>query len=278
MRKGHTKIVVLLDRSGSMSSIAQPTVDGFNEFLREQQSAPGTADITLVQFDSAYEPNYADLDIRDAKPLYLDRNEYFRSREDAVPFSPRGMTALNDSMARLIKETGDRLSKLSERNRPERVIFVSITDGGENQSREFGGSEGTRRVREMVRHQEEVYSWEFIYLGANQDAVSVGTNLGIKAANSMTYAANAVGASAAYESLSKNVIRARVGQSAAFDAEDLDKQARAGVGVRRTVAPQPGPTAAPTPKAVPSTVSSRPFDKTHPNWRKRGPGGKFSGR
>ena len=170
-----TDITVLLDRSGSMESIKADTIGGFNEFLKSQKDEPGEATFTLVQFDTGGYDRVIDAKpIAEAKPLTGDT------------FEPRGGTPLLDSMARSIRETGERLKALPNHARPEKVIFVIVTDGEENQSREFS----REQVMAMVTHQRDVYKWEFIYLGANQDAINEAGKLGISLDMAATYTGN----------------------------------------------------------------------------------------
>lgn len=177
-----THIAMLLDRSGSMQSIKSATEAGFDAFVSEQKASEGTATLTLAQFDYAYEEVYADLDINEAPPLTL---------------VPRGRTALLDSIAQLVNDTGARLAALPEERRPGTVIVGIMTDGYENASREYDHA----AIKAMITHQEEVYQWTFLYLGANQDAIEVGGQLGVKAERSMTYSsegtADALGATSA---------------------------------------------------------------------------------
>jgi len=134
-----------------------------------------------------------------------------------VTFIPRGSTALLDVMGRTIVDTGSRLSSLSEEDRPDNVIFVIVTDGHENASREFTASS----VFDMVKHQTENYSWNFVYLGANQDAIAVGASLGIRRGSSISYSATAAGTSSSYNSTSSLVKDLRTGAtSASFSAID----------------------------------------------------------
>jgi hypothetical protein len=170
MKVGYTDITVLLDRSGSMGTIKDDTIGGFNSFLEEQRKVPGEATISLVQFDDKYEPNYTAIPIDKAQPL-CDHT-----------YEPRGWTALLDALGKTVKGTGERYSGMPEDQRPEKVIFVIITDGQENHSKEFTGAQ----IREMVKHQTEVYKWTFLYLGANVDAFAEARSIGIAS----TYAAN----------------------------------------------------------------------------------------
>ncbi len=190
-----TDITVLLDRSGSMASILDDTIGGFNSFLKDQQSQEGSAKMTLVQFDNDYDEVYTGVDIKEVEAL------------TPKTFVPRGSTALLDSMARTITATGVRLGSIPADDRPQNVVFVIITDGAENCSKEV-----TRdKVFEMVKHQTEKYNWTFLYLGANQDAISVGTGLGIGASNSLSYSANSAGVRNSYSAASVAVDHIRTG-------------------------------------------------------------------
>lgn len=174
MRDDLTDITVVLDRSGSMSACREEAENGFNHFVAEQAKRPGQAVLTLVQFDTEYEF------VHRAVPI------------GAVPkFSlvPRGSTALLDAVGRAINETGARIRDMPESDRPGLVVFVILTDGLENSSREFSGP----KVKQMIEHQEQVYSWQFTYLGANQDAFAEAAKLGIKAEGATPYAAKDAG-------------------------------------------------------------------------------------
>jgi len=144
---------------------------------------------------------------------------------------PRGWTALLDAIGRTINATGARLGAMPEDQRPEKVIFVIVTDGKENVSQEFREPE---KVFQMIGHQRDVYQWDFVFIGANQDAIAVGATFNIPAASSMTYAANAAGTREAFTSASnytahtRSVAGAAAGASA-FTAEDRDEQTKAGV-------------------------------------------------
>ena len=149
--KDATEIVVILDRSGSMYSIKDDAIGGFNNFLKEQKKEKGEANLTLIQFST-----YVDTQVL-GKPL----DEVPELTEDT--YKPGGLTALNDALAHGIIETGRRLEKLSEDNRPDKVIVALINDGCENASKEYS----KQSVANMVKHQEEKYNWQFLYLGSN---------------------------------------------------------------------------------------------------------------
>lgn len=212
-----TDIIVVLDRSGSMSSIKNDTIGGFNQFLKDQQDLPGEATLSLYQFDHEYDVVFEGVKIKDVQPL------------NDKTFVPRGNTRLLDSMARTIISTGERLDTLSEEEKPGKVMVVIITDGEENSSVEYHRHrDGRERIAEMVKHQEATYKWEFVYLGANQDAIAVGTSMGIKAGSSITYGATGVGTKAAFASLSKSTEKYRgvagFAGADAFDQDDRDAQ------------------------------------------------------
>lgn len=216
MKQGYTHIAIVLDRSGSMSSIKADTIGGFNEFLKGQKAVPGQATLTLAQFDHEYDVLFDMADLQSVPEL----------TDEA--FIPRGNTALWDAIGRTIVSEGEKLKALPEDERPEKVIFVIVTDGEENSSQEYKDSSA---IHAQIEHQRDVYGWEFIFLGANQDAVVTARRLGIQAQHSLTYAANAMGVNGAYASVSQNIANYRMGavRSASFTAADVEAQSRAGV-------------------------------------------------
>lgn len=201
-RQNLTEIVFVLDRSGSMSSIAADMRGGFDAFIQKQREVAGECNVTLVQFDDRYDVVYKGRPLHEVKALEL---------------VPRGSTALLDAVARAIAETGERLSALRECDRPERVLFVVITDGDENASREYKGDEGRRRVFDMITHQREKYNWEFVFMGANQDSIKAATSIGISARNAVTYSANSSGTKGIMCGLSDRVASYRSGDINAGD-------------------------------------------------------------
>lgn len=215
MRTDLTDITLVLDRSGSMDVIRTDTIGGVNTFIQEQQKAPGEACFSLVQFDHEYEPQYQGKGMKDV-PLLTEQT-----------FIPRGMTALLDAIGRTIVTTGQRFAGMPEDQRPGKVVFVIMTDGQENHSIEY---KDTTRIREMITHQQERYGWQFVFLGANQDAITVAHGMGIPQSNAMSYAANAKGTQDAFWSVSHNTVRYRSGgQSVGFSDEDRQAQQDAGV-------------------------------------------------
>jgi len=172
-RPGYTEIVVLLDRSGSMEPIARDMEGGFNAFMAKQREVKGViCRVSLYQFDSEYNPVYEGLDVHHVPPLRL---------------VPRDMTALYDAVARTINSVGERLARMAEWDRPEKVLFLIITDGMENASKEFSiHLNGAARISEMIKHQREKYAWQFVYLGADVNAAIEASKIGIQVASHYT--------------------------------------------------------------------------------------------
>ena len=206
MKKGYTHITILLDRSGSMIDVSQDVRGGIATFLDEQKLDPGECTISLHQFDDKFEVS------ENFTPI-SEVNSH-------IDFQPRGSTALFDSVAKSIIETGSALSAMNEEDRPENVIMVIFTDGAENASREYNH----KAVSDMIKEQTEKYSWAFTFLGANIDAVSVGSSLNIGASNSVTY--DVQNTQAMYGMLSSKISTARSGieisaaKAMSFDDED----------------------------------------------------------
>ncbi len=164
-----TQLVFLLDRSGSMQSISPDIIGGFEAFIADQRAGEGLCTATLAQFDDEYEVVYRSIAIGQVPPLAL---------------FPRGRTALYDSMGKLITETVAEINAKAEADRPGTVIVGIMTDGLENASREWKQAD----IKALVEQQTNDHGWEFFYMGADQDAVEVGTGLGVRAEQAITYA------------------------------------------------------------------------------------------
>lgn len=218
MKNNYCHISIVLDRSGSMSSIAADTIGGLNTFISDQKKIDGEATLSLMEFDQEFNSVFNFKNIND-----VNLTEDYR-------FIPRGMTALYDAIGKSISQTGKYLSNLDEDSRPDKVIFVIVTDGAENSSHEYSHY----MIQDIIKHQTDVYSWEFIFLGANIDAVSTASYLGISSGNSITYAANSKGVCDVYSSVSANLTAFRSassrhdGPSSFFTDEDRAKQVNAG--------------------------------------------------
>jgi len=206
-----TDITIILDRSGSMESVKSDTIGGFNTFLKDQQEIDKPASLSLVQFDNHYESVYLNKPIKEAEKL------------TETTFQPRGSTALYYAIGRTINSIGQRLSDLSENERPGNVLVVIMTDGHENSSHEFTA----QKINEMITHQQDAYNWQFVFVGANQDAILSARTMGIRDVNAMTYAANAGGVRAMMASVSHNVKSYRQtgrSQGLSFTKEQRQKQ------------------------------------------------------
>lgn len=193
MNHNLTETVFILDRSGSMNTMTEPTIAGFNQFLRDQAEAKGQARLTLVLFDDQYEIPYHSIPIEEVVLL------------DTTTFVPRGSTALLDAIGRSIVELGARLSRLPENERPGSVIVAILTDGMENASREYNWN----NIQSMIRHQTEKYGWEFLFLGANQDGIATAAQMGIAAHNAATWTADAAGARSSSKAFSRKMSEMR---------------------------------------------------------------------
>jgi hypothetical protein len=191
----YTDITMVLDRSGSMQSIKDDTIGGFDAFISEQRRVPGRCTVSMVQFDNVYEEVYTGRDLADVPSLTL---------------VPRGSTAMLDAIGRAVSATGARLAAMPEDARPGTVIVGIMTDGLENASREFTYA----MVKAMIEQQEHVYGWTFMYMGANQDAIEVGASLGVARDRSLTYAGPKVAAAMGAYTASVGTIREAVAAGA----------------------------------------------------------------
>ena len=205
MRSNFTRIAIILDRSGSMESSKESTVAGFNEFIRTQKAIPGDATVKLVQFDDQYETVF-DEPLKRCPEL------------NQSMFVPRGSTALLDAQGRTIVELGRELAALAEEERPSKVIVVTLTDGLENASKEYT----LDKIGEMIREQRDKYNWDFVFLGANQDAIATAAAMSIPMPSAMSYSTSGAGVAATMAAVSNYVCAARGGRVAAFSAGDRE--------------------------------------------------------
>ena len=210
MKQNFTSISVVLDRSGSMNSIITPTIEGFNEFIQQQRGvAEGECVVSLHQFDDQYQTDYQNKAIADVAELNVEF------------YVPRGTTALLDAIGKTIDDLGKSLSDMDESERPDTVIVAILTDGHENASRDFT----IRQINEMIKHQTDVYDWEFVFLGANQDAIATAARYGIERRNAMTYSASDRGTRAAFERMGDGLMRKRHAKAEAYHMGRSTKQA-----------------------------------------------------
>jgi len=189
MKKGLTELVFILDKSGSMVGLESDTIGGFNSMLTKQKAEAGEAIVTTVLFDNNYELLHDRIGIQAVSPI-TDKE-----------YQIGGSTALIDAIGQTIQKIKNAQKHTAEEYRPEKALFVIITDGEENSSREYTAE----RVKAQIEHQKEKYGWEFIFLGANIDAVETASRFGIDAANAQNYHADGVGLSSSYKGISEAV-------------------------------------------------------------------------
>ena len=197
MKKNLTELVFILDKSGSMSGLEQDTIGGFNSMLEKQKNEVGEAFVTTVLFDNNYELLHDRLNIRIINPI--TKKEYYVG----------GSTALLDAIGNTINKIGIALSDAKEEERPEKVMFVIITDGMENSSHEFNQS----KIKLMIEHQKSKYSWDFIFLGANIDAVETASKFGINEDRAVEFFNDSVGTELNYKVVSEAVSCFRQGKA-----------------------------------------------------------------
>ena len=201
MNKGLTELIFILDRSGSMSWLESDTIGGFNSVLSKQQKEEGSANITTVLFDDQYELLHDSYDI--SKIAKISEKDYF----------VRGTTALLDAIGKTIHKIGNAQKYASDEERAEKVMFVIITDGMENASREYSYD----KVRKLIERQKKKYDWEFIFLGANIDAVETAGRFGISEDRAANYHADGNGTMLNYQVISSTVSMVRSKRSIDHD-------------------------------------------------------------
>ena len=203
MKKGLTELVMILDRSGSMRGLEADTIGGFNGMIEKQKKEEGEAYVSVVLFDDLTEVLYDRVDIQKVEPM-TDR-QYF----------VRGCTALLDAVGGAIRHIGNVHKYARMEDVPEKTIFVITTDGMENASHVFT----YEKVREMIESRKTNDHWEFIFLGANIDAVKEASRLGIHASRAVRYENDRRGTELNYSVLSRTIGRARkVSTSEEMDA------------------------------------------------------------
>ena len=188
---GTTLLVLVVDRSGSMQSIRSDMEGGIKMLIEEQAKEPGSCLVTLAQFDTEYELVFRAVPAAEVNPYRL---------------VPRGRTALLDAIGRTIGEVSGTIDAQPVHRRPQHVVFAVVTDGMENSSQEWS----RHKVMTAVKDRSDA-GWHFTFLGANQDAIQEGGNVGVRSPAAMTYSASPAGVTAAMSSLSASVGRVRRG-------------------------------------------------------------------
>lgn len=205
MRKGLTELVFILDRSGSMSGLEEDTIGGFNSMIAKQKKEEGEAYVSTVLFDDRCEV------LHDRVPM--DRVPAMTNKEYYV----RGCTALLDSVGGAIHHIATVHKYAREEDRPEKTLFVITTDGMENASKHYS----YEKVQTMIKKEQEEYGWEFIFIGANIDAVQEAKRFGIRKERAVNYVHDEMGTEAVYRSVNKAVCAMRMA-APSFAAKAMD--------------------------------------------------------
>ncbi len=201
MKKGLTELVFIIDRSGSMGGLESDTIGGYNTLLKKQKKEEGEALITTVLFDDKYELLHDRVNIKEVVPI--TRKEYF----------VRGTTALLDAVGKTINKIKNAHIRTNKTDRPEHVMIVITTDGLENASHKYS----YEKVHQMINYQKNKYRWEFIFLGANIDAIATAEKFGIGKDRAANYNADSEGTSLNYKVISDAVSCMRANRNISAD-------------------------------------------------------------
>ena len=187
MKKGLTEIVFILDRSGSMGGLEKDTIGGYNSMLKKQREEEGEAYVSTVLFDNEIEVIHDRVSIE--RVADITEKEYY----------VRGCTALLDAVGGAVHHIGNVHKYARDEDRPEKTIFIITTDGMENASKRYSYA----KVKQLIERQKEKYGWEFIFMGANIDAESVGERMGIDRDCSVSYESDREGTAMNYAVMSE---------------------------------------------------------------------------
>ena len=215
MNKNLTEIVFILDRSGSMAGLEADTIGGFNAMVEKQKKEPGEAFLSAVLFNQESAVIYDRMDIRKVEPM-TDRQ-----------YCVGGSTALLDAIGGAVHHIANVHKYAREEDRPGKTVFVITTDGMENASRRYSYPE----VQRMVKHEQEKYGWEFLFLGANMDAIAAARSFGIREDRAVRYACDSVGTSLNFAVTAQAISGLRKGKGIDADwsasiAEDYKKRGK----------------------------------------------------
>lgn len=199
-----------------MQTVRADTIGGVNKFIEDQQRVAGDATFSLHLFDHEYEAGLAK-PIKEVKPLTQDA------------YIPRGNTCLYGAIGCSIQATGERLKALSEDQRPEKVIFVIVTDGEENSSHkhEWSQRHTASSIKADIERQANAYGWQFVYIGANQDAITNAQQLGVNPVNALNYKATSDGTNKLYAAMSENVRDMRTNRKVSMSWSATQQKAQA---------------------------------------------------
>lgn len=197
----NTEIVFVIDKSGSMSNLVNDTIGGFNGFIESQKALDGKALLTTILFDTTWKILHDGVDIHEVKPM------------TTTDYSAYGGTAMLDAIGEVINRVQDRHDELGS-EKPEKVLFVITTDGEENSSRTFNKAQ----IEKMIKHQTNGHGWDFMFLGANMDAVKEAASIGINYDRAIKYDWTTCGTDALYSTVSAAACATR---SCTLDGLDL---------------------------------------------------------
>ena len=197
MKNEMTELVFILDKSGSMAGLEKDTIGGFNALVEKQRNLPGDVRVTTVLFNQAYELHHDRISLEGISPL------------TETDYEVGGMTALLDAIGSTIQKISNAQQRTLEKERADKVMFVITTDGMENASCEYD----YKKIREMIAAQKAHSNWEFIFLGANIDAVATALEFGVQEEFAVEYHADAEGTQLNYKVLNEAVTSFRTGKS-----------------------------------------------------------------
>ena len=200
----HSEIVFIVDRSGSMYGIASDMEGAMKEIIQKQKDLDGDVLVTYARFDEEYEEVFSEKNINDV---------------DGFNLEPRGGTALHDAIGKTINKVERRFNQKEAADQPSRILFIIITDGGENSSVEFSKSQ----VQEMIKKVERDYDWGVTYPAANQDAIAVGNGIGVTRGSSVNFNATQKGVRAMSKSVSTYAHDFLSTGKASYDSEDASE-------------------------------------------------------
>ena len=186
MKKNLTEVVFILDRSGSMGGLESDTIGGFNSMITKQKKEEGEAYITTILFDDKVETLHDRIEIGEVKPM--DDSQYFT----------RGCTALLDAIGKTVVHISDIHKYAREEDRPEKTIFIITTDGLENSSREYNYN----KIKKLISEKQEKDGWEFLFLGANIDAIEIAGKMGISREDACDYVCDEAGTAVNFSAMS----------------------------------------------------------------------------
>ena len=208
MKKDLVELVFILDRSGSMAGLEKETIAGFNRLIQQQKEVVGEAIVSTVLFDNGFEVLHNRVNLKQIEPM--TEKQYY----------VRGSTALLDAIGRSIVKIRHIHQKLDEEAKPEKTLFFIITDGMENASKEFDYT----RIKDYIELQKEKYNWEFIFMGANIDAIKTASRFGIHEDRAVQYHSDEQGTNLNYRVMSETIRDLRVNKTIKEDwKSDIDK-------------------------------------------------------